>query len=168
MSTTLRQAAENWVATFDQVPGSIFEKLAKTDDDLHCYDCDTLRLVASPYLSCTGCGRLYDGELTYDELRERADDGQGVACSCDHDPGDGWERAFPEHFPCGWGTLFAPDPIDARWILEHAEQVAALSFFVFESEDWGCLLGIDAGGFDFFEELWIPLYELRGLEWHLS
>ena len=36
----------------------------------------------------------------------------------------------------------------------------------FESEDFGCLLGIDGAGFNFFHHFWIPLYRLRGLQWH--
>ena len=69
----------------------------------------------------------------------------------------------------GWGTLFAPsDSCDQSWLGGHYEDVAALGFYVFESEDFGYLLGIDAGGFDFYSAFWIPLYELRGLQWHAS
>ena len=49
---------------------------------------------------------------------------------------------------------------------KHADEVAKLGFFIFESEDWDILLGIDAGGFDFYDAFWIPLYKLRGLKWH--
>jgi len=44
--------------------------------------------------------------------------------------------------------------------------VAKLGLFVFDSEDFGIILGIDGGGFDFYNSFWIPLYKLRGLKWH--
>ena len=70
-------------------------------------------------------------------------------------------------FPCAWSTLFAPkDSCDLRWFRQNADSVARLGFYIFDSEDWDILLGIDAAGFDFYEAFWIPLYRLRGLKWH--
>jgi hypothetical protein len=52
---------------------------------------------------------------------------------------------------------------DQWWLREHADEVARLGIYVFESEDWGVILGIDAAGFDFVEAFWEPLYRLRCL-----
>jgi hypothetical protein len=168
MSTTLRQAAESWIAGFDQVPASVIEKMAIADEAMTYYDSDSLRLAASPRTACIYCGGTYEGEQTLRQLQELDRSGQGTPCPCDGNSGDQWETGFPVHaFPCAWGTLFAPrERLDREWVLERAEQVAALGFFVFESEDYGCLLGIDGAGYDFFDAYWIPLYELRDLQWH--
>jgi hypothetical protein len=67
-----------------------------------------------------------------------------------------------------WGTMFHPDdPFDEDWIRMNAEQVAEeCGLIVYDAEDIGILLGIDGGGYDFYEVHWIPLYRLRGLRWH--
>lgn len=165
----MRQAAETWLDNFDQVPASVIEKMAKADEAMTYYDSDSLRLIASPTIECGSCNNPYDGELGLEQLRDRHAEGASVVCShCSHNPGHDWYPSFPQHaYPCGWGTLFAPrERLDHEWILEHADAVAKLGLFVFESDDYGCLLGIDGAGFDFYEAYWIPLYRLRGLRWH--
>ena len=65
-----------------------------------------------------------------------------------------------------WGTAFAPCQLDLEWMEEHSREVAELGFtLIFEN---GSLfaLGIDGAGYDFYEHHWIPLYRLRGLQWH--
>jgi hypothetical protein len=64
----------------------------------------------------------------------------------------------------GWMWQFASD-LDDEWLARHVEDVAKIGFDVFDT-DYGYYLGIDAGGFDFYEAFWVPLYELRGLQWH--
>jgi len=169
MNKTIREATQEWIGQFDNIPGSIFEKLIKYDEAVSYYDSDAFRMLASPKVECSGCSASYEGELSLKELEKRNDDSHGVACeSCEHNKGDEWKTGYPEYaFPCGWGTLFAPsDSCDQDWFLENAEEVANLGIFVFESEDFGILLGIDGGGFDFYEAYWIPLYKVRGLQWH--
>jgi hypothetical protein len=165
MSTTLRQAAESWIDGFDQVPASVLEKMAKADEAMTYYDSDSLRLIASPRVVCDECDSTYEGELTLEQLQRREADTRGEVCpNCSHNNGDGWRIGFPVYaFPCGWSTLFAPRRgLENDWLIEHAAEVAALGFFVFESEDYGCLLGIDGAGYDFYEAHWVPLYELHG------
>ncbi len=167
MKKTLRKATEEWVAQFSDVPGSIIEKMAKADESIYAFDSDSFRLVASPRIKCSWCSTTYDGDLSLADLMAEFDRGQGVPC--DHCFLDGWwNLGEPESgFPCGWGTLFAPmDPCDIRWFDAHKDEVAKLGFFVFESDEYGILLGLDAGGFDFYDAYWIPLYRLRGLRWH--
>lgn len=159
-ATGARKAAEAWVAQFTEVPGSVIEKMAKADETIDAFDSDTFRLVASPRIKCYGCSATYEGKLSLAELLEALDRGQGVPCeSCRND--DLWDLGEPKDaFPCGWGTLFAPRRSDLQWFLDNKDAVAQLGFFVFESEDYGILLGPDAGGFDFYEAYWMPLYEL--------
>jgi hypothetical protein len=166
---SIQDAARRWLEQFDHVPASVIEKMAKADEAMSYYESDSLRLVAGPRIVCDPCNLDYEGPSTLSEMREHAMQGRGIPCDwCDHTPGDQWREGFPTHaFPVAWSTLFAPrDRLDQNWILEHAEAVAKLGLYVFQSEDYGCLLGIDGAGFDFDEAFWIPLYRLRGLKWH--
>lgn len=166
---TIREAAEQWIDQFDRVPASVIEKMAQADEAMNYYDSDSLRLVAGPRIACIWCGATYEGEHSLEQLHELDQSRRGEPCPfCEGNSGDQWERGFPVNaFPCGWSTLFAPrDGLDREWVLEHADAVAGLGFFVFESEDYGCLLGIDGAGYDFYDAFWIPLYRLRGLHWH--
>ena len=167
MKKTLRKATEEWVAQFSHVPASIIEKMAKADESIYAFDSDSFRLIASPRIKCSWCSTTYDGDLSLPDLIAAHDRRRGVPC--DECCLDGWwNLGEPElAFPCGWGTLFAPmDPCDRRWFEANKEEVAKLGFFVFESDDYGILLGLDAAGFDFYDAYWIPLYQLRGLLWH--
>jgi hypothetical protein len=167
MKKALRKATEAWVAQFIHVPASVIKKMAKADEFIYAYDSDSLRLIASPRIKCSWCSATYEGALSLAELTAASDRGKGVPCDyCRSD--DSWTLGEPQYaFPCGWGTLFAPvDPSDLRWLDEHKDEVARLGFFVFQSEDYSILLGLDAGGFGFYEAYWMPLYQLRGLRWH--
>ena len=63
--------------------------------------------------------------------------------------------------------MFHPDSsLDEEWIRENIEDIEELGFLIYDTEETGILLGIDAGGFDFYEAFWIPLYKKRGLRWH--
>ncbi len=162
--TTPNTAAGRWVASFDWLPASLIGKLTSHDEAVSYYDSQTFRLVASPWSACMGCGRAYEGNLTLEELRGQADTVRAVPCEhCDDSSEGVWERGRPIHgFPCAWSTLYAPrSGEDHRWIESHLPEIAALGFYVFDSEDIGYLLGIDGAGYDFFETLWNPLWELR-------
>lgn len=166
---TIKEAAAEWIDNFSYVPGTVIDKLSAFDANIAAYDSDSFRLLASPRIECLDCCAHYEGDLSLDELRGAAGTSDGIPCEyCESNKGDDWIVGRPEYaFPCGWGTLFAPkDSADLHWFSEHADEVAKLGFFVFESEDWDILLGIDAGGFDFYDAFWIPLYKLRGLRWH--
>lgn len=66
-----------------------------------------------------------------------------------------------------WGWLWNPnESIDECWIKENLQIVADCGFRVYESDEVGILLGIDGAGYDFYEAHWIPLYKVRGLQWH--
>lgn len=161
----MKDASKNkvhaWVAQLADVPASVLQKMARSDESMYSYSSPSLRLIASPNVVCGRCLYTYDG----DEIVTRpiTDNGDGdVFVPCDNCGFDlGWEMQEPSTFPCGWSTLFAPRGPDRRWFVEHADRVAKLGFFVFESEDYGVLLGIDAAGFDFYDAYWRPLLQLR-------
>ena len=75
---------------------------------------------------------------------------------------------YPEYgYPAGWGWMFHPlCSLDEEWIRENIQTVEKCGFLVFDSEETGILLGIDGGGYDFYESHWTPLYQARGLQWH--
>ncbi len=161
MKDTLRDRVHAWVAEFTEVPAGVLEKMARTDDDMYSYASPSFRLVASPTVRCDRCLYPHDGDASVLRPIESHGDLQiFVACeNCGFDLG--WIPQEPSVFPCAWSTLFAPPRFDRTWFLEHAAAVANLGFLVFESEDYGVLLGIDAAGFDFYEAYWMPLYTLR-------
>jgi len=66
-----------------------------------------------------------------------------------------------------WGKVFSPnDSFNADWIRRNASDIAELGITVYETDEIGVYLGIDGAGYNFYEEHWIPLYDLRGLRWH--
>ena len=79
------------------------------------------------------------------------------------------EENPPSTFPCSHIWLYNPkEAYDEEWIRAHINQVVDCGFVVFDSEDFGILLGIDGGGYNLIKAHWIPLYLARGLEWHLE
>ena len=76
------------------------------------------------------------------------------------------EDYYDDVFPM-WGTMWQPgDALPDWWIEKNLEGLASCGFRVYESEDFGYLLGIDGAGYSFFDEHWIPLYDLAGMHWH--
>lgn len=66
-----------------------------------------------------------------------------------------------------WSMYFMPNAsLDARWITDNAEAIARLGFTVIYEDGELFALGIDGAGYDFYEAHWIPLYGLRGFQWH--
>lgn len=66
-----------------------------------------------------------------------------------------------------WGTLWTfGSSLDEEWARDNIDIMQKCGFRVYEQEDLGILFGIDGAGYDFYEHHWIPLYKLRGLQWH--
>ena len=66
-----------------------------------------------------------------------------------------------------WNTMWAfNDPLDAEWAEEHLEEIKKCGFRIYDSEDYGIVIGINGAGYDFYEAHWIPLYDARGFHWH--
>ena len=77
-------------------------------------------------------------------------------------------KKYPEFdYPAGWGWMFNPKcSLDEEWIRENISKVEKCGFLVYYSDETGILLGVDGGGYSFWEAHWIPLYNKRGLRWH--
>lgn len=66
-----------------------------------------------------------------------------------------------------WNTWFEiSDAFYQDWIERHLTEVAAIGFTLIyhDGELWG--LGVDGAGYSFYDEHWIPLYDLAGIRWH--
>lgn len=154
-STKKRSAVFRWVETFSQIPSSVFTDLAKSFPDILSFSDDRLRLISTPYRVCGSCSY---GEEELNSL------GVFVCAECGSND---WVGVFPSCFPCMWSTLFSPtNSCDNSWMIDNAVSVSSCGVYVFDSEYFGCVLGIDGAGYDFYEDHWNALYELRGLKWH--
>lgn len=66
-----------------------------------------------------------------------------------------------------WGYMWTFDDwTDREWALNNLEAMAACGFIVYKSDHLGIVFGVDGGGYDFYDEHWMPLYKARGLKWH--
>ena len=77
---------------------------------------------------------------------------------------------YDEPLPA-WDTMWSFDDIsDIQWLddIKNRKAMAACGFRIYEQEDFGYIFGIDGYGYDFYEAHWIPLYEARGLLWHVA
>lgn len=66
----------------------------------------------------------------------------------------------------GWMWNMGDTGWDNDWVEENVDVFEELGLILFEHEEYGYWFGVDAGGFDFYEAYWIPLYKARGLRWH--
>ena len=53
-----------------------------------------------------------------------------------------------------------------RWLTANIYVISPVS--TYESEDYQYIFGINGAGYDFYEQHWIPLYDARGLHWHVD
>jgi hypothetical protein len=126
---------------FSYIPGEVFGRLAKLDEEISCYSSVDLQLEASPHQTCCKCDQPVD------------------CCECGSDAN--LRPSEPSEFPCMWGTLFAVRSNSfGDWIIANKDTVAECGFFVFSSDLFGVMLGIDGRGYDFLTEHWLPLYNL--------
>lgn len=94
-------------------------------------------------------------------------DFRGIDRSDDESEDDGWGDGLAYLDVPMWNTWFQPDErLDLEFIEAHQKEVAELGFTLIYHDDelWG--LGVDGAGYDFYDAHWIPLYKLRGFEWH--
>ena len=93
--------------------------------------------------------------------RAYADDPDSLILLTSEYPDLGW--------PSGWGWMYSPDDAcDERWIESNIDKVERCGFLVYQSEEFDILLGICGCGYDFIQEHWLPLYKIRGMNWHLQ
>ena len=165
---TIKEACQLWVERdMNQVPTSVVEKLMRVSD----YSDITEITPPAEYDHISIFSGDYAGE-----------DGEIVRCVGDDeyiveldsskypDPVTVFEDEFEVQRDDGlpmWGTMWEfKDVCDEQWLENNLQAVANCGFRIYESEDYGYLIGIDGAGYDFYEAHFCPLYKTRGLHWH--
>lgn len=67
-----------------------------------------------------------------------------------------------------WGTMWTfGSSLDEEWARKHPDIVSKCGFRIFEDDYTGDIyLGLDGGGYNFFDAHWTPLYDAVGIKWH--
>lgn len=177
-----REAASDWVErSLIPIPMHVIEKLGEYSDY---YDmCEITPRTAGMYVRidtrgtdnyetlngesvCTddlpNTGEIvqYLGDEMYLVQPDSPYNGDPICCADDQiEPTEGY-YGLP-----AWGTMWAfKYSTDSDWVREHLHETADCGFRIYESEDFGCMIGIDGGGYDFYESHWIPLHRARGFQ----
>jgi len=164
MYKTEMEACRSWVDSFNNIPGALLERAYGPEGD-------ALNLLAGGRRDSDCCG-VEAEERPWPKTKAEEEDetlGERVYLCSECDKACKWSWGGAVYaWPAGWGTLFNPkDSSDEDWVKRNAEQIAdKCGFLVYECDEVGLILGIDGGGYDFYEQHWLPLYRLRGLEWH--
>lgn len=68
-----------------------------------------------------------------------------------------------------WSTLWTfGESSDEEFFRDNIKLMSDCGFLVYDSEIFDSLVfGINGAGYSFFDSHWIPLYNARGLKWHL-
>ena len=118
----------------------------------------TIREAAESFVS--EFNAIYQGMIAK-LMQMDPDDWQEVTVFSEDEP--------PHDFLPMWGTMWSfHDWVDRYWIeeMDGVEVMSELGFRIYFNEDFGYFFGIDGAGYDFYEAHWIPLYRIRGLQWH--
>lgn len=150
-----------FVNNMEFIPQSVFVKLQAYDDSVN--------EVTPPALNETvwyvGEGKGKEAEVIetsrsgFKELYTvKTNDGvEHIASTDDLEP------IRDDFFPM-WGTMFVPEDLDQMRMRNNKDnimqKIADIGFRIYDTEDFGYVLGIDAAGFDFYERYWFPLYDL--------
>lgn len=167
---TIREAAHEWVDSFNAIQRGMIERLIAADpDDWHDVTTPACGDRVYVYYRPDKANTLErNGEIkSYDDESDlyciELDDGTLV--SCDEDD---FEVLHEDYLPA-WSTMWSFDDRADDWWLSNGDGLREMSecgFRIFESEEFGYFFGIDGAGYNFYEVHWEPLYKARGLRWH--
>ena len=163
---TIKLAAQAWVNEFNAVPHAVVQKLMNVSNHNDITEITPPAINDRVYVfEPSESGERYGYITGYDEEDDvyviELDDRTEVKLEQDE-----FEVQYDDGLPM-WGTLWAfGDSCDKWWLAENLQAVANCGFRIYESEDYEYLIGIDGAGYDFYESHWIPLYKVRGLQWH--
>lgn len=176
---TIKEATYAWVEGFNAIPMSVIEKIDEHDDYTSINDItppaigDRVYVHTDEHAGDEGeiVGSKYDGEDDLYEIKfdSEPDNPSIISADC-------FDVIEETRLPM-WSTMWQfSDPTDIEWangeyLGPHLQEIADCGFRIYESEDFGILIGIDGAGYDFYgtEEYpshWINLYKARGLQWH--
>jgi hypothetical protein len=174
----LSDACHAWVETFDAVPMSAIEKIIEYDVENDGVESifeitppaigDTVYIHTDEHGGEQGeiVGTKYDGEDDLYEIKfdSEPDNHSIISADC-------FDVIRYNPFPM-WGIMWSfSDPVDVEWangeyLGPHLQEIADCGFRIYQSDDFGILIGIDGAGYDFYSTHFIPLYKARGLCWH--
>lgn len=164
--TGRRDAVYAWVETFNAFPISVIEKISRLDDSVW----EITPKKVGDYVRITDgehygeCGEIIRVDMdpeNENDLRIRLDGGAGEIDIARFFVEDANMKDF---FPA-WGTMWQLPAMDQDWAEKHLQEIADCGFRIFHSQDLEIIIGIDGGGYDFYEHHWIPPYIARGLKW---
>lgn len=164
---TIIEACRQWVnRDMTAIPYSVAEKLAKYSDYNDIIEVTPPSVNDRVYYFNEDEHGTITGYKTDDDGNDiyiiELDNGEEISVT----DTDDFEVQRDDFLPM-WGTLWAfDDSCDAYWLEENMQEMANCGFRIYESEDYGYIFGIDGAGYDFYAEHWIPLYKIRGLQWH--
>lgn len=173
---TIEEATREWVREMNAIPYELISKIAQMDiDSLHeittpskgdrvyVYDLLETNIDGTEYETDDDYGEIIGYDEETEEYIIELDSGASIICKMDN-----FEVERDDFLPI-WGTLWTfGDSCDNYW-LENKEGIRKMSecgFRIYESDDFGYFFGIDGAGYNFYSEHWIPLYKVRGLQWH--
>ena len=158
---TLREAAREWVKSFNAIPTSMVSKLWKAEPE-DWSEVTYPEVGNSVYAYNYGSGEII--KVNYDDNRYTIKLASGNVVELGAEE---MEIEYDGHLPM-WGTMWSfGESVDKYWLDDGGiELMSGCGFRIFKSEEFGYFFGIDGAGYDFYEAHWIPLYEERGLKWH--
>lgn len=165
---TIKEACQLWVERdMNQVPMSVVEKLMQVSDYSDITEItppskyDRVEIFSGDYDGESGEIVKHLGNTEYlVQLNNSEYDEPVEVCE------DYFDVQRDDVLPM-WGTMWEfKDICDKEWLENNLQAVANCGFRIYESEDYGYLIGIDGAGYDFYEAHWLPLYKARGLHWH--
>ena len=161
---SIREAAQEWVKSFNAIPTSMFVKLWKADPE-DWQEITRLEAGNRVYAYNYGSGEIISVDYERNQCMIKLDSGE-TTCVDEAQAEVENEEIFPM-----WGTMWSfGESLDNYWLdnQDGIEQMSQCGFRIFKSEEFGYFFGIDGAGYDFYEAHWIPLYNKRGLKWHDS
>ena len=158
---TLREAAREWVKSFNAIPTSMVSKLWKAEPE-DWSEVTYPEVGNSVYAYNYGSGEII--KVNYDDNRYTIKLASGNVVELGAEE---MEIEYDGHLPM-WGTMWSfGDSLDTYWLDDGGiELMSCCGFRIFKSEEFGYFFGIDGAGYDFYEAHWISLYQERGLKWH--
>lgn len=162
---TIKEATEAWVNTFNAISTSMIEVLRNNDPYCEWSEVTIILVGDRVYESENGeYGEVVDYDKENEVYKVELDNGMLVSAT-----EDTLEIELENYLVPSWPSMWQfSDPCD-NWWLEEKDGIRIMSnlgFRIFYHEEWGYFFGLDGGGYDFYEEHWIPLYKARGLHWH--
>lgn len=163
---TISDATHKWVSEFNAIPQAMISELIAD----HPEDWEE---VTAPAVG----DRVYvyeiDGLEHQGEIISKSNSTGAFTVRLDDDTelitdDTNFEVERDDYLPM-WGTMWSFGDSCDDWWLDSEDGIKLMSdcgFRIYKHDEWGYFFGIDGAGYDFYDGHWIPLYKVRGLQWH--